>query len=95
MIGPPCMIGLLLLFLGIVMPSSSSSSSSADADAARRMIGVIISVRLLLLLLLRVVGSTKIHELRLRRPADACTDVTRVSSVLLGRRSVMPRLRRD
>ncbi len=48
MIGPPCMIGLLLLFLGIVMPSSSSSSSSADADAARRMIGVIISVRLLL-----------------------------------------------
>ena len=93
MIGPPCMIGLLLLFLGIVMPSSSSSS--ADADAARRMIGVIISVRLLLLLLLRVVGSTKIHELRLRRPADACTDVTRVSSVLLGRRSVMPWLRRD
>jgi hypothetical protein len=85
------MIGLLLLFLGIVMPSSSSSS--ADADAARRMIGVIISVQLLLLL--RVVGRTTIHELRLRRPADACTDVTRVSSVLLGRRSVMPRLRRD
>ena len=87
------MIGLLLLFLGIVMPSSSSSSS-ADADAARRVICVIISVQLLLLLL-RVVGRTTIHELRLRRPADACTDVTRVSSVLLGRRSVMPRLRRD
>jgi hypothetical protein len=86
------MIGLLLLFLGIVMPSSSSSSS-ADADAARRVICVIISVQLLLLL--RVVGRTTIHELRLRRPADACTDVTRVSSVLLGRRSVMPRLRRD
>ena len=86
------MIGLLLLFLGIVMPSSSSSSS-ADADAARRVICVIISVQLLLLL--RVVGRTTIHELRLRRPADACTDVTRVSSVLLGRRSVMPRLRRE
>jgi hypothetical protein len=91
-IGPPCKIGLLLLFLGIVMPSSSSSSS-ADADATRRMIGVIISVWLLLLL--RVVGRTTIHEVRLRRPADAYTDVTRVSSVLLGRRSVMPRLRRD